>query len=132
MVTGMTAGGTRSTSGITVSMAPTRAAAMSARWRSALKSAPAGKLQARDLREKLEPVLDKNLWTKFWARARKLAKDDPWIEEKRALIEGDLRALKNTICSCKAIYLCPKCGGEGCSTCKKTGRVTKYALDKAA
>ncbi len=49
--------------------------------KSALKSAPAGKLQSRDLREKLEgPVLDKNGWTKFWAAARKLAKDDPWIE----------------------------------------------------
>jgi transcription elongation factor GreA len=49
--------------------------------KSALKSAAGGKLQSRDLREKLEgPVLDKNAWTKFWARARKLAKDDPWIE----------------------------------------------------
>ncbi len=49
--------------------------------KSALKSAPAGKLQSRDLREKLEgEVLDKNGWTKFWAAARKLAKDDPWIE----------------------------------------------------
>ncbi len=49
--------------------------------KSALKSAPAGKLQSRDLREKLEgPVLDKNGWTRFWAAARKLAKDDPWIE----------------------------------------------------
>jgi transcription elongation factor GreA len=48
--------------------------------KSALKAAPLGKLQARDLREKLEPILDKNLWTKFWAKARKLAKDDPWIE----------------------------------------------------
>jgi transcription elongation GreA/GreB family factor len=49
--------------------------------KSALKSATAGKLQARDLREKLEgEILDKNSWTKFWARARKLAKDDPWIE----------------------------------------------------
>ncbi|MBI3722807.1 GreA/GreB family elongation factor [bacterium] len=49
--------------------------------KSALKSAPGGKLQARDLREKLGgEILDKNLWTRFWARARKLAKDDPWIE----------------------------------------------------
>lgn len=49
--------------------------------KSALKSAPAGKLQSRDLREKLEgEILDKNGWTKFWAAARKLAKDDPWIE----------------------------------------------------
>ncbi len=47
----------------------------------ALKAAPGGKLQSRDLKEKLEgPVLDKNGWTRFWAAARKLAKDDPWIE----------------------------------------------------
>jgi transcription elongation GreA/GreB family factor len=39
-----------------------------------------GKLQARDLREKLTDILNKSAWTKFWAKARKLAKDDPQIE----------------------------------------------------
>ena len=57
--------------------------------------------------------------------------DDPWITEKKALIEGDLRALKNTFYSCKAVHLCPKCQGAGCTTCKQTGRVTKYVLDQA-
>lgn len=47
--------------------------------RSALESS-GGKLQSRDLREKLTDILDKNSWTKFWARAKKLAKDDPRIE----------------------------------------------------
>jgi transcription elongation factor GreA len=47
--------------------------------RSALK-AGGGKLQARDMREKLTDILDKNAWTKYWARAKKLAKDDPRIE----------------------------------------------------
>jgi hypothetical protein len=56
--------------------------------------------------------------------------DDPWITEKKALIEGDLRALKNTFYSCKAVHLCPKCQGAGCATCKQTGRVTKYVLDQ--
>lgn len=43
-------------------------------------SANGGKLQARDLREKLEDILDKGAWTKFWAKAKKVAKDDPRIE----------------------------------------------------
>lgn len=47
--------------------------------RSALESS-GGKLQSRDLREKLTDILDKNAWTKFWARAKKLAKDDPRLE----------------------------------------------------
>lgn len=47
--------------------------------RSAL-SAAGGKLTSRDLREKLTDVLDKSGWTKFWAAARKRAKDDPRIE----------------------------------------------------
>lgn len=47
--------------------------------RSALESS-GGKLQSRDLREKLTDILDKNTWTKFWSRAKKLAKDDPRIE----------------------------------------------------
>lgn len=47
--------------------------------RSALESS-GGKLQARDLREKLTDILDKNAWTKFWAKAKKAAKDDPRLE----------------------------------------------------
>lgn len=47
--------------------------------RSALESS-GGKLQARDLREKLTDILDKNAWTKFWAKAKKSAKDDPRLE----------------------------------------------------
>lgn len=47
--------------------------------KSALESS-SGKLQSRDLREKLTDILDKGAWTKFWARAKKLAKDDPRIE----------------------------------------------------
>lgn len=47
--------------------------------KSALVSA-GGKLQSRDLKSKLADVLEKSLWTKFWNKARKLAKDDPQIE----------------------------------------------------
>lgn len=47
--------------------------------RSALESS-GGKLQARDLREKLTDILDKGAWTKFWAKAKKCAKDDPRLE----------------------------------------------------
>ena len=47
--------------------------------RSAL-AASGGKVQSRDLRQKLSPVLEKTAWTKFWAKARKAAKDDPRIE----------------------------------------------------
>lgn len=43
-------------------------------------NASGGKLQARDLKSKLADVLDKSGWTKFWSKARKLAKDDPTIE----------------------------------------------------
>ncbi len=43
-------------------------------------NAAGGKLQARDLKGKLADVLDKTSWTKFWNKARKLAKDDPTIE----------------------------------------------------
>ncbi|MEZ6189332.1 MAG: hypothetical protein R3F62_30565 [Planctomycetota bacterium] len=42
--------------------------------------ASGGKLQARDLRDRLTPVIEKSGWTKFWAKARKLAKQDPRIE----------------------------------------------------
>ncbi|MCA8924365.1 MAG: GreA/GreB family elongation factor [Planctomycetes bacterium] len=47
--------------------------------KSALR-ASGGKLQARDLRDRLTPVIEKSGWTKFWAKARKLAKHDPQIE----------------------------------------------------
>lgn len=47
--------------------------------RSALLAA-GGKLTSRELREKLTDVLDKAGWTRFWAAARKKAKDDPRIE----------------------------------------------------
>ncbi|MBX3469044.1 MAG: GreA/GreB family elongation factor [Planctomycetes bacterium] len=47
--------------------------------KSALESS-GGKLQARDLREKLTDILDKGAWTKFWGRAKKAAKDDPRLE----------------------------------------------------
>jgi len=43
-------------------------------------SAAGGKLQSRDLREKLTDILEKSAWTKFWSKARKLAKEDPQIE----------------------------------------------------
>jgi transcription elongation factor GreA len=39
-----------------------------------------GKLQSKTLRDKLTPILGKTAWTKFWAKARKEAKDDPSIE----------------------------------------------------
>lgn len=47
--------------------------------RSALRS-NGGKLQARDLKDKLQDVLDKGAWTRFWTKAKKMAKDDPRIE----------------------------------------------------
>lgn len=47
--------------------------------KSALR-ASGGKLQARDLRDRLTPVIEKSGWTKFWAKARKQAKQDPRIE----------------------------------------------------
>ena len=43
-------------------------------------AASGGKLQARELKSRLVDVLDKTGWTKFWAKARKQAKDDPTIE----------------------------------------------------
>lgn len=39
-----------------------------------------GKLQSKTLRDKLTPILGKSAWTKFWAAARKSAKNDPTIE----------------------------------------------------
>lgn len=39
-----------------------------------------GKVQSKTLRNKLIDTLGKTGWTKFWAKARKLAKDDPEVE----------------------------------------------------
>ena len=39
-----------------------------------------GKTQSKVIRDRLTPVLGKSAWTKFWGKARKLAKDDPQIE----------------------------------------------------
>jgi transcription elongation factor GreA len=50
---------------------------------SALK-ANGGKTTSRELKEKLTDILDKSGWTRFWAKARKLAKDDPTIEVGKA------------------------------------------------
>ncbi len=47
--------------------------------RAALESA-GGKLASRDLKDKLVDIVDKGGWTKFWGRAKKLAKDDPRLE----------------------------------------------------
>lgn len=57
--------------------------------------------------------------------------NDPWLDDlgrKEGAIQKvrDAAAtLRTAKCQCK----CPKCDGQGCAKCHKTGRVTKYALD---
>jgi hypothetical protein len=58
--------------------------------------------------------------------------DDPWLDDlnRRA---GAIQKFKDgceTLRSCKCVALCPKCDGDGCATCHRTGRVTRYTLQQ--
>jgi hypothetical protein len=55
--------------------------------------------------------------------------DDPWLQEcnrRKGAIEK-LKGCCETIRSAKCHCRCPKCSGDGCRQCHKTGRVTLYA-----
>jgi hypothetical protein len=58
--------------------------------------------------------------------------DDPWLDD---LNRGDgaiqkFKAGCETLRSAKCVATCPKCDGQGCAKCHKTGRVTRYTLQQ--
>ena len=58
--------------------------------------------------------------------------DDPWLDDLNRR-EGAVQKFKDgceTLRSCKCVAVCPKCEGEGCAKCHKTGRVTRYTLQQ--
>jgi len=57
--------------------------------------------------------------------------DDPWLQDLNRRY-GAIEKLKGacaTIRSAKCSHICPKCKGNGCQMCHKTGRLTKHAFD---
>lgn len=53
---------------------------------------------------------------------------DPWMDDlnRRAGAIQKIKDCCETLRSCKCVAVCPKCEGEGCPKCHKTGRITKY------
>jgi len=58
--------------------------------------------------------------------------DDPWLDDLNRR-QGAIQKFNDgckMLRSCKCVALCPKCEGEGCAKCHKTGRVTRYTLQQ--
>jgi hypothetical protein len=58
--------------------------------------------------------------------------DDPWgqdLNRKQGAIDK-FKALLETIRSCKPSKPCPRCSGDGCKDCHKTGMVTTNAYQQ--
>ena len=53
----------------------------------------------------------------------------PWITPKiRENIKSAARAIAGTARACKGVGVCPKCNGEGCKICHKTGFLPKIEM----
>jgi ParB-like chromosome segregation protein Spo0J len=83
-----------------------------------------------------EQIKSKNAELETWCRSlMKFAESmpqDPWMDDLNRR-EGAMLKLRNcceTVRSAKCSQACPKCNGDGCAKCHKTGRVTKHAFDQ--
>jgi hypothetical protein len=54
--------------------------------------------------------------------------EDAWIHHLGA-VDCAIKKWENRFSllrACKCVALCPKCGGDGCTRCLDTGRVTRF------
>jgi hypothetical protein len=72
------------------------------------------------------------VWCRAVSDLAKQCPEDAWISDRR-LREGVIRKLKEAcdfLRTVKCHALCPKCEGEGCTSCLKTGRMPKVKYDQ--
>lgn len=72
-----------------------------------------------------------------WARSvpmlTKSLPEGAWMDQNRVeIITSQLKAAANTARAVKGHDLCPKCNGEGCKKCRKTGWLNKVDFESAA